>query len=83
MFQKKKYESIVFWFSQVYYKGFHGDCTETFHIGTVNDKGRRLVKTARHLLKVAIAFCRPGVRFKDLGNPSSRLIYLGEKVILQ
>ncbi|XP_065206187.1 methionine aminopeptidase 1D, mitochondrial-like [Planococcus citri] len=52
----------------VYYKGFHGDCSETFHIGTVNEKGRRLVKVARHLLKVAIAMCKPGVRFKDLGE---------------
>ncbi|XP_065213579.1 methionine aminopeptidase 1D, mitochondrial-like [Planococcus citri] len=52
----------------VYYKGLHGDCSETFHIGTVNEKGVRLVKTARHLLEVAIEMCKPGVRFKDLGE---------------
>ena len=53
---------------KVYYKGFHGDCSETFHIGTVNDKGRRLVKMARHLLKIGIECCRPGVRFKEIGK---------------
>lgn len=29
----------------IYYKGYHGDCSETFCVGNADEEGRRLVKT--------------------------------------
>lgn len=39
----------------VYYKGFHGDVNDTFLIGNVDDKGKKLVQTTYEALQKAIA----------------------------
>lgn len=52
----------------VYYNGFHGDLNETYCIGNVDFPGKRLIKCAKECLEKAIKICRPGVRYRDIGD---------------
>lgn len=52
----------------VYYNGFHGDCSETFLVGNVDERGRHLVKTTYDCLESAIAICKPGLAVKNIGG---------------
>mmetsp|Transcript_46917 Transcript_46917/g.75094 ORF Transcript_46917/g.75094 Transcript_46917/m.75094 type:complete len:251 (+) Transcript_46917:143-895(+) len=58
----------------VYLNGYHGDLNETYLVGTgAGDKpraesGKKLMATALESLELAIASCRPGMRFRDLGE---------------
>lgn len=51
----------------MYYKGFHGDCSKTFLIGNVDEKGKELVKATEYCLNEAISICKPGQLFKNIG----------------
>lgn len=53
---------------KVYLDGYHGDTSETFLIGEVDEVGRRLVETARRCRDEAIAACRPGEQLCVIGN---------------
>ena len=81
-------------------EGFHADLNETFIVGSVDEKTRRLVKcvgpshtflctvhdahllslvpfncrTAYECLRAAVAVCRPGVMYRDLGTVISRVV---------
>lgn len=58
----------------MYLNGYHGDLNETYLVGTgAGDKpraesGKKLMATALESLELAIASCRPGMRFRDLGE---------------
>lgn len=52
----------------VYFKGFHGDCSKTFLVGDVDDKGVELVRITEECLSIAIKSCGPGVPFKEIGS---------------
>lgn len=53
----------------VYYKGWHGDLNETFVVGdNVDEESKKLVKVTHECLHLAIAACRPGTRYRDLGD---------------
>lgn len=52
----------------VYYKGWHGDLNETFVVGNPSESSKLLVKTTYECLMLAIEACRPGTRYRDLGN---------------
>ncbi|EGC32300.1 hypothetical protein DICPUDRAFT_49665, partial [Dictyostelium purpureum] len=52
----------------LYWKGFHCDLNETYLIGNVDEKGKKLVQTAYECLDLAIAMCKPGVLYRELGN---------------
>ncbi|EGG16335.1 methionine aminopeptidase 1 [Cavenderia fasciculata] len=52
----------------VYYKGFHSDLNETFLIGNVDEAGQTLVRVAYECLEKAIAICKPGVMYRELGD---------------
>ncbi|XP_061385619.1 methionine aminopeptidase 1D, mitochondrial isoform X2 [Danaus plexippus] len=51
----------------VFYKGYHGDCSKTFLVGDVDDKGLHLVQATEDCLDQAIKICGPGVPFCDIG----------------
>ena len=53
---------------QVFYKGFHGDVSETFLIGNVDVAGRDLVNVTRMCLNKAIGICGPGQSFNLIGK---------------
>ncbi|XP_065213830.1 methionine aminopeptidase 1D, mitochondrial-like [Planococcus citri] len=52
----------------VYYKGYHGDCAETFLVGKVDEAGRKLVLATRNILQTGIDCCGPGVPFYTIGH---------------
>ncbi|KAK1878984.1 Methionine aminopeptidase 1D mitochondrial [Dissostichus eleginoides] len=57
----------------VYLDGYHGDTSETFLIGQVDEVGQRLVETARRCRDEAIAACRPGAQLCVIGNTISEI----------
>jgi methionyl aminopeptidase len=57
----------------IFYKGFHSDMNETYCVGAVDETGRRLVKVAYECLAVAVAMCRPGTMYRDLGDAITRV----------
>lgn len=52
----------------VYFEGFHGDCSKTFLIGDVDDRGKELVQVTEECLDLAIKICGPDVPFNSIGS---------------
>lgn len=52
----------------LYYKGFHGDCNATFPVGKVDKESLDLIETTRKATRDAIAICKPGLPFAEIGN---------------
>eukprot|EP00158_Paraphelidium_tribonemae_P005435 Partr_v1_DN27336_c2_g1_i3_m46609 putative Removes the N-terminal methionine from nascent proteins (By similarity) len=57
----------------VYFDGFHSDLNETFLVGNVDESGRKLVECSRECLMKAIEICKPGVRYRDVGDVISKI----------
>ncbi|KAF8821812.1 methionine aminopeptidase [Cardiosporidium cionae] len=51
-----------------YYKGVHADCSETYLVGNVDEKGKRLVKTTFDAWMNALQLCKPGEKFLKIGE---------------
>lgn len=51
----------------VIYKGYYGDCADTFPVGNVEVKYIYLIETARKAFKKAVEKIYPGVRTGDIG----------------
>src|SRR5580700_821004 len=49
------------------YKGFYGDTSATFYIGTPSAEARHVVETARKALELGIAVVKDGARLGDIG----------------
>jgi len=52
----------------VFLDGYHGDCSETFCVGEVDDEAKRLIKTTYKAWQAAIAICKPGVPYSHIGG---------------
>ncbi|XP_026738615.1 methionine aminopeptidase 1D, mitochondrial isoform X2 [Trichoplusia ni] len=52
----------------VFFKGFHGDCSKTFLVGDVDDKGLELVSVTEECLDIGTKTCGPGVPFAEIGS---------------
>uniref|UniRef100_A0A0B6ZZ46 Methionine aminopeptidase n=1 Tax=Arion vulgaris TaxID=1028688 RepID=A0A0B6ZZ46_9EUPU len=52
----------------VFYKGYHGDTSETFTVGIVDERTKDLVETARLCRDVGISVCKNGALFSDIGD---------------
>ncbi|KAJ8979106.1 hypothetical protein NQ317_014118 [Molorchus minor] len=52
----------------VFFNGYHGDCSTTFLVGNVDDKGKNLVKATEICLYEAINICKPGQYFAAIGR---------------
>jgi methionyl aminopeptidase len=48
--------------------GFHGDSSETFMIGEVDERARRLIKVTAHAMLLGIAACKPGNHLKVIAQ---------------
>uniref|UniRef100_A0A8C6TG87 Methionine aminopeptidase n=1 Tax=Neogobius melanostomus TaxID=47308 RepID=A0A8C6TG87_9GOBI len=59
----------------VYLDGYHGDTSETFLIGQVDEVGQKLVETARRCRDEAIAACQPGAPICVIGNTISKIAH--------
>lgn len=52
----------------LYFDGFHGDCSEMFLVGDVDEKGRELVRRTYECMEKAIEICGPDVPFNKIGG---------------
>lgn len=52
----------------IYHREFHGDLNETFFVGNVSEKHKKLVKVTYDSLAKAIEIVKPGERFREIGN---------------
>lgn len=52
----------------IFHNGVHGDCSETVLVGDVSDELRDLTITTYKAWKAAIAICRPGVKYSEIGG---------------
>ncbi|XP_017042922.1 methionine aminopeptidase 1D, mitochondrial [Drosophila ficusphila] len=52
----------------VFLNGYHGDCSETFQVGDVDERGSFLVEATRSCLEQSITLCGPGVEFNEIGK---------------
>merc|ERR1712137_252950 len=52
----------------LYHNGFHGDLNATYFVGNVDEESKKLVRVARECLDKAIAACRPGTLYRDIGG---------------
>ncbi len=43
-------------------------CAQTFVVGEVDEEGKKLIKCAHDCLMKALAACKPGVRYRDVGD---------------
>src|SRR5580692_7431142 len=50
------------------FKGFYGDTSATFYIGTPSPEARLVVETARRALEIGIAEVKDGARLGDIGG---------------
>jgi methionyl aminopeptidase len=56
-------------------EGYHGDCSDMFVVGdTLDDAGKQLIDVTRGALNAAIAVCRPGVPFKQIGTTITKYV---------
>jgi methionyl aminopeptidase len=51
-----------------FYKGFYGDTSATFYLGTPSEGARKVTEVARESLRRAIAIVRDGARLGDIGH---------------
>ena len=51
----------------VFLDGVHGDCSETFLVGNVDESGQKLVQVAKESMEVGVKACGPGVEFRTIG----------------
>ncbi|XP_016995079.2 uncharacterized protein [Drosophila takahashii] len=52
----------------VFLNGYHGDCSETFLVGEVDERGSFLVEATKSCLDQCISLCGPGVEFNEIGK---------------
>ena len=50
-----------------YFKGFHGDTSRTFFVGSPRKKAEKLVEVCREALQRGIEVVKPGARLGDIG----------------
>ncbi|GLB34284.1 putative removes the N-terminal methionine from nascent proteins [Lyophyllum shimeji] len=60
----------------VFLNGYHGDTSQTFLVGDVDEQGRELVKVTNAALRAGIQACGPGRPVKGIGKAIHELIRL-------
>lgn len=48
--------------------GYHGDCSEMYEIGKVDEKGKHLINVTEMCLKKAISICKPNEKLCSIGT---------------
>ena len=51
-----------------YYKGFHGDCAQTFPCGTISAQAQRLIDVTKQSFFEGIRFAKHGYRVSDISH---------------
>lgn len=52
----------------VFFNGYHGDCSKTYLVGNVDERGKHLVQSNEECLNKAIGLCAPGIPFNLIGG---------------
>ncbi|RXK36013.1 methionine aminopeptidase, type I [Tremella mesenterica] len=52
----------------IYLNGWHGDCSRTFLLPSVDEQGKELVHVTEEALEAAIGICEPGRPYRDIGR---------------
>ncbi|WVR05309.1 methionine aminopeptidase, type I [Kwoniella sp. DSM 27419] len=58
----------------LYHGGFHGDLNATYPVGKIDQESQDLIDTTRKSMEDAIAICKPGVPFREIGNKIEEII---------
>ena len=54
--------------------GFHGDLNATYPVGTVDKESLDLMFTTKRAMEDAIAICKPGVAYREIGNKIEEVV---------
>ena len=57
-----------------YFRGWHGDCANTFPVGTVSPEAQRLIEVTRQSFFEGIQFAKKGFRLGDIGSAIQRYV---------
>lgn len=52
----------------VFHNGYHGDCSETFAVGTIDQASLDLIQVTHDCWTEAMGICEPGRPYKDVGG---------------
>ncbi|OXU21017.1 hypothetical protein TSAR_011315 [Trichomalopsis sarcophagae] len=52
----------------VFLNGHHGDCSEMFEVGNVDEEGKKLIEATEVCLQKAISICKPNEKFCNIGK---------------
>lgn len=55
-------------------KGYHGDCSDMFHVGAIDSAGARLTQVTRDALDAAIRSCQPGQSYSVIGDVIDKVV---------
>ncbi|CAM9737626.1 unnamed protein product [Ectocarpus sp. 12 AP-2014] len=58
----------------VFYRGYHGDCSEMFLVGEVDQAGKDLVQATYDIFNAAIAYCKPGRPYSGIGGVIQEMV---------
>ncbi|GFZ45727.1 aspartyl aminopeptidase [Saitozyma sp. JCM 24511] len=58
----------------LYYGGFHGDLNATYPVGKVDQESADLMATTKAATDAAIAICKPGLAFREIGNKIEEVV---------
>ncbi|KAG2013085.1 methionyl aminopeptidase [Coprinopsis cinerea AmutBmut pab1-1] len=58
----------------IFKDGYHGDTSQTFLVGNVDEQGKKLVSITNQALNAGIAACGPGKHFRDIGKAIHDLV---------
>jgi methionyl aminopeptidase len=54
--------------------GFHGDLNATYPVGKVDEESMDLMATTKKSMEDAIAICKPGVAYREIGNKIEEVV---------
>ncbi|KAG1705486.1 Methionine aminopeptidase 1D, mitochondrial [Nymphon striatum] len=60
----------------VFLDGYHGDCSDTFEVGKVDDNGKKLISITRECTYSAIRKCGPGLQLCVIGQTIEQIAKL-------
>lgn len=58
----------------LFHGGFHGDLNATYPVGKVDDESLDLIATTKKSMEEAIAICKPGVAYREIGNKIEEVV---------
>ncbi|KAI9637890.1 putative methionine aminopeptidase [Dioszegia hungarica] len=58
----------------LFHGGFHGDLNATYPVGKVDEESMDLMATTKKSMEDAIAICKPGVAYREIGNKIEEVV---------